>query len=159
MTNDRTSSALPILLYLSSGPANHLAMQAGFEGRFRVLASLGMKSAWSHLEQGDVHVVIADKCMAPVNGIDALQRIRKRYPHIPRVLITAFSSRRVLLDAINRAGICHYIEKPWEAASVCQALEEIIADHAERYALASQNSQLLETNRQLEFALRQALIS
>jgi response regulator RpfG family c-di-GMP phosphodiesterase len=63
------------------------------------------------------------------------------------------------VDALNQAGVCHYIQKPWKfeevRAAILNAHASLMADEAQR----ALTQRLEESNRQLEFALRQRLLS
>lgn len=75
------------------------------------------------------------------------------------MLITAHADLQSLVDALNRAGVCHYIQKPWETEKVRIAVLEAHATLLAEEAKDAYTMQLQESNRQLEFALRQRLLS
>lgn len=153
------SPTSPCVLYLDDDAANRQAFMAAFRRDFRVLLAADLDEAWELMKVHGVHVVIADQRMPMIKGSEALRRIRERYPHVRRMLITAFADLQAIVDALNQAGVCYYVQKPWEAdalrGAVMKAHREIIEDEAR----SSYTARLLESNRQLEFALRQRLLS
>jgi response regulator RpfG family c-di-GMP phosphodiesterase len=74
-------------------------------------------------------------------------------------LLTGFSDIEAIKDAINRGQIYHYLQKPWND----EALKETIENAFQVYHLKKKqkelSEQLLTTNEQLEFMLRQKLLS
>ena len=67
--------------------------------------------ALSRLEHGAiVDAVVCDYRLPEMNGIDFLERIRRRYPDLPFVLVTADGSESVASEAIS-AGVTDYFTK------------------------------------------------
>lgn len=150
---------VPHVLYIDDEGANRQVFQATFRKEFHVDTAASLAEAWPLLKDGRVDVVICDQRMPGVEGCEALKRIRERYPRVRRMLITAHADLQALVDALNEAGVCHYIQKPWAVAEVRDAVNKAFAElqvEAERTALTER---LMESNRQLEFALRQRLLS
>lgn len=150
---------VPTVLYLDDEPGNRQAFSAAFRTDFKVLTAESLAEAWPLLEQHEVHVVICDQRMPGITGSEALCRIKERFPQARRMLITAYADLQALVDALNQAGVCHYIHKPWEADEVRKAVQEAWKDHQDETARDAFTERLLESNRQLEFALRQSLLS
>lgn len=156
---DYTATAVPTVLYVDDEEGNRTAFQAAFRREFNVLTAAGLEEALRILEQVGVHVAICDQRMPGVPGHEVLRRIKELYPAVRRMLITAYADLQALVDALNHAGVCHYIRKPWDASEVRAA---VMRAFAESQAEADRNARmefLVESNRQLEFALRQRLLS
>jgi response regulator RpfG family c-di-GMP phosphodiesterase len=75
------------------------------------------------------------------------------------MLITAHADLQALMDALNEAGVCHYIQKPWEAEEVRRAVNVAFKEIQAEIERRAFTEKLIESNRQLEFALRQSLLS
>jgi two-component system probable response regulator PhcQ len=90
-------------------------------------------------EHGDqaIGVLITDQRMPGLSGVDLLKKARKRWPHIVRLLTTAYSDLDDAIEAINRGEIFRYITKPWNIkalrAEMSQALSvfDLQREHAE----------------------------
>ena len=150
---------LPCVLFIDDEPANRQTFLACFRKEFKVLLAAGLEEAWPILEANEVHVVISDQQMPGVVGCEALRRIRGRFPQVRRMLITAHTDLQALVDALNEAGVCHYIQKPWETGEVRSAVNSAFAEiqaEAERHAYTEK---LIEASRQLGLALRQTMVS
>jgi two-component system probable response regulator PhcQ len=68
-------------------------------------------------------IVIADYLMPGMDGIGFLQQVRQKEPGAVRILLSGNATINVLMDAVNVAGVYHFLEKPWEAGK----LREVIA--------------------------------
>jgi response regulator RpfG family c-di-GMP phosphodiesterase len=146
-------------LYIDDEPGNRQAFMASFRKDFKVLLASGIQQAWPLLKEHQVHVVICDQRMPGIVGCEALCLIRERYPQVRRMLITAHADLQALMDALNEAGVCHYIQKPWEAEEVRRAVNVAFKEIQAEIERRAFTEKLIESNRQLEFALRQSLLS
>jgi two-component system chemotaxis response regulator CheY len=78
-------------------------------------------------------LIICDHIMPGTNGIDFLIDFRKegRFPRTKRILLTGLATHRDTIEAINKAHIDHYIEKPWDGAGLVRTVREFLT----RYVL------------------------
>ena len=61
-----------------------------------------------------VDLVISDYLMPEMDGISFLAEVKKRFPLIPRILLTGYADKENAIKAINNVGLYQYIEKPWD---------------------------------------------
>ena len=64
------------------------------------------------LEESEVDVVVTDMKMPKVSGRDVLEHVKRNYPHIPVLIMTAFGSIESAVEAM-RLGAFDYITKPF----------------------------------------------
>lgn len=124
-----------------------------------VLLAKDMKEAWEHLAGNHVHVVIADQRMPGTPGSRMLGLIRERYPTIRRMLITGYSDIQAIIEAVNEGGVSRYIAKPWDPEELTRAMRKAYNEVKAEEANKAYVERLLEAIKQLEFALRQRLLS
>lgn len=91
-----------------------------------VVSADGGEAALGMLSTQAVALVVSDVRMMPMDGITLLKEIRKRYPHLPVVLMTAFADVDRAVEAM-RAGACDFLLKPFEP--------QALLDHVVRYRL------------------------
>ena len=62
-----------------------------------------------------IALIICDHIMPNENGIDFLARLQKdeRFNTISTILLTGLATHNDTIEAINKARISNYIEKPW----------------------------------------------
>jgi DNA-binding response OmpR family regulator len=77
------------------------------------------------LESARPTVMVLDKEMPGVNGLDLLSYVTRRYPSVPVIVITAFGGPDVRAEALRR-GATHYIEKPFRVATLLDAVRSIV---------------------------------
>jgi two-component system sensor histidine kinase/response regulator len=158
-TSANSAVKLPKVLFLDGSAANRSAFEDAFQGEFELSVAGGLDEAWELLADGTMDVVICDQMLPGIAGSEALRQVKQRHPRARRMLITAHADLQSLVDALNRAGVCHYIQKPWETEKVRIAVLEAHATLLAEEAKDAYTMQLQESNRQLEFALRQRLLS
>jgi CheY-like chemotaxis protein len=95
-----------------------------------VMIAASASEAYGILGAHDISVILSDYKMPGTDGITFLSDVREKYPQITRLLFTAYSGEDLLLDAVNRAGIFHFIKKPWDSASLKITLQRALEFHA-----------------------------
>lgn len=148
-----------VVLFVDDDAGNRQAFHATFRRAFEVLTASGFEEAWQFLSNRPVDVIITDQRMPGTTGSQLLSLVRERFPQVRRMLVTAYSDIQAVIDAVNLGGVTNYIAKPWDPVRL-EAL--VMAAHAEVKAERQREhytQQLVEANRQLEFALRQRLLS
>ncbi|UCD71981.1 MAG: sigma-54-dependent Fis family transcriptional regulator, partial [Syntrophobacterales bacterium] len=82
----------------------------GDEG-FRVITAENGKSALAKLKKEMVNVIVADERMPYLGGMELLKEVKQRYESIPVILLTAFGSIDMAVEAL-REGAFYFFEKP-----------------------------------------------
>ncbi|TGG93233.1 response regulator [Natronospirillum operosum] len=73
-----------------------------------------------------VDVVLTDMRMPGMDGSELLQRVRRNWPNVSRVLMTGHADLNQTIRAINEAGIHHYIGKPWDDDELLSVMAEAL---------------------------------
>jgi diguanylate cyclase (GGDEF)-like protein len=107
--------------------------------------------AWKAFQDADVDVVISDRSMPGIDGLELCRRVRSRpddnkYTYF--VFVTSSGDKRRVLDA-NEAGADDYLVKPLDTDQLATRL--VVAERITRLheRLATQQSQLELLNRRL----------
>lgn len=147
------------VLYVDDEEGNLTAFKASFRRLFNIYLAKSAEEGKKLLSENDIEVVLTDQRMPGTTGVDFLKSIIKSHPNPIRILVTGYSDMKAIKDAINEGQIYKYIEKPWDN----NYMEIVIKKAFEVYQLRRENEELtkslLRANEQLEFMLRQKLIS
>jgi DNA-binding NarL/FixJ family response regulator len=73
----------------------------------------------------DLDLMLLDLNLPGLHGIPAVERLRKEYPAVPLVVVSALADRELVLNAIN-AGAMGFIPKSSEQHTVVGALREVL---------------------------------
>lgn len=149
----------PCVLFVDDDAGNRQAFQTTFRRDMDVLVARDLKEVWELLATHHVHVVIADQRMPGTPGSRVLSMVRERYPSIRRMIITGYADIDAVIDAVNEGGVSRYIAKPWNVTELTAAMQKAFADVQAEEERKAYMERLLQANQQLEFALRQRLLS
>ncbi|MBO4311645.1 MAG: sigma-54-dependent Fis family transcriptional regulator [Desulfovibrionaceae bacterium] len=95
-----------------------LLKDAGYE----VTALSDPETALAFLEDSEVDVVITDMKMPRVTGGEVLARVKKNWPNIPVLIMTAFGSIASAVDLMKQ-GATNYITKPFSNDDLLLAVQ------------------------------------
>ncbi|AYD48862.1 response regulator [Arachidicoccus soli] len=140
------------VLYVDDEQDNLFSFKANFRLKYNVLIALNGNDALKLLESHQVHIVISDQRMPQMTGVELLEKVQNTYPDIVRLLLTGYADMNVVIEAINKGKIFHYLTKPWKEEEISQTLDKA-------YEFWKEKKSLKTTNEQLEFMLRQKLLS
>jgi CheY-like chemotaxis protein len=82
------------------------------------------------LRRTPFNLVILDKEMPGLTGLDLLPVLRREFPRLPVVFVTAFGGRQVASSAL-RLGATSYLEKPFRLAQLRDALDGVFSRPAD----------------------------
>ena len=147
------------ILYIDDEVHNLNALRASFRRDYEIFTAISAEAGRKILEGNEINVIITDQRMPGVTGIEFLESILDEYPDPPRILLTGYADINAVIDAINKGSVYKYVQKPWDD----DELRTTINSALELYMLNKQKEdltkKLLITNEQLEFLLRQNLLS
>lgn len=147
------------VLYVDDEVNNLHSFKAAFRRDFMVFTAESAKDGLKILEEENIDIIITDQRMPEMTGVEFLESIIPHYPEPIRILLTGYTDIQAVIDAINKGQVYHYVTKPWDE----DQLRNIINKAYEVFALRAENRELvkslLRANEQLEFLLRQRLLS
>ncbi|WP_439475313.1 response regulator [Algoriphagus formosus] len=147
------------ILYVDDEENNLQAFRATFRRDYKIFIAISGEEGRKILEQEDIEIIITDQRMPEETGVEFLESIIPNYPSPIRVLLTGYTDIQAVIDAINKGQVYHYLTKPWEE----DYLRTVIKNAYEVFSLRRENERLtqalIKANEQLEFLLRQNLLS
>jgi DNA-binding NtrC family response regulator len=78
---------------------------------FKTIPAKDGREALEKLETNSVSLIITDEKMPDLSGMELLSEVKKTYPHIPLILITAYGSVFMAVEALKK-GAFYFFEKP-----------------------------------------------
>ncbi|UXI00279.1 response regulator [Photobacterium sp. TY1-4] len=78
-----------------------------------------------------IAVVISDHVMPGMTGVELLSRVSQdqRFTQTKKVLLTGQATHQDTIEAINRARIESYFEKPWTAEALLTTVRSLITEY------------------------------
>jgi two-component system response regulator GlrR len=92
---------------------------------YNVESAANAKIALGTLKSFQPHMVISDLRMEGMDGMALFEQVRKQYPHMPVVIMTAHGT---IPDAINatKQGVFSYLTKPFESQELLETVQKAI---------------------------------
>lgn len=147
------------ILYVDDEQNNLVSFKATFRMKYNVHIAISGEEAIKILHSQPIDIIITDQRMPNMTGVEFLESILEEFPDPMRILLTGYADLNAVIDAVNKGKIFHYLTKPWNE----DELDMTIKRAYEVYTLRKDEKELTEklgvTNAQLEFLLRQQLLS
>ncbi|WP_339878377.1 response regulator [uncultured Algoriphagus sp.] len=147
------------ILYLDDEENNLQAFKATFRRDYKIFLAISAEEGREILSKEEIDIIITDQRMPEETGVEFLASIIPIHPEPIRILLTGYTDIQAVIDSINKGQVYHYLTKPWEE----DYLRTVIKNAFEIYTLRKENikltQELIKSNDQLEFLLRQNLLS
>jgi len=147
------------VLYVDDEENNLISFKATFRLKYTVYTALNGDQALQLVKEKPLDVIITDQRMPQMTGVELLEEIIKINPEPMRILLTGYADMSAVVDAVNKGKIFHYLSKPWSEEELTTTIQRAYEIYAEQKKITESFNQLEVTNEQLEFLLRQKLLS
>lgn len=147
------------VLYVDDEENNLISFKATFRLKYKIHTALSGADAIRIVEQYPIDIIITDQRMPQMTGVEFLEEIIRINPEPMRILLTGYADMGAVVDAVNKGKIFHYLSKPWSEEELDETIQRAFEIFSERKKIKESFSQLEITNEQLEFLLRQKLLS
>lgn len=147
------------ILYVDDEQNNLISFKATFRIKYDISTAISAADAIRILEDKEIDIIITDQRMPGMTGVEFLESILERHSTQMRILLTGYADINAVIDAINKGKIFHYLSKPWNEEELDMTIQRAYEVYLNRQEEKEMNEKLLTTNGQLEFMLRQKLLS
>lgn len=120
------------ILYVDDEPTNLLLFERYFEDAYQIHTARSGAEALEILSREPIELVLTDQRMPGMTGVELLSRVAEKMPDTARMIVTAHSDVRVVIDAINTGRVDQYISKPWEPDELQVVLDRGLESNALR---------------------------
>lgn len=118
------SATLPCVLFIDDEERILRSLRMLFRGRCEILATTSGREAIEWVRQRPVHVVVSDQRMPEIGGVEVLRAVAEHSPATMRLLLTGYADLDAVTASVNEGEIYRFIEKPWNAAYLIDAVEQ-----------------------------------
>lgn len=103
---------MPAVLIIDDNKAFARSLGENLEDEgFTSFSAFNSEQALGILRTEEVHLILLDIVLARDDGVLLLQTLRKQYPRIPVVMLTAYASVQTAVDTL-KSGAFDYLQKP-----------------------------------------------
>ena len=147
------------VLYVDDEENNLFSFKAVFRVKYQVYTAISGDEALKIMGEKPIEIIITDQRMPNMTGVEFLEKVIEKFPDPMRILLTGYADMNAVVDAVNKGKIFHYLSKPWNEEELDMTINRAYEAYLEKEKLKEQNEQLGTSNDQLEFLLRQKLLS
>ncbi len=123
-------------------------------GKYDITKATSAIEALEILKHEQFDCILSDHKMPLMDGVEFLKRVYDIQPKTMRLLVTAYSDVKILIDAINYAKIYRYIKKPYSPDELLMIVENAL----ENYRLKLDNENLIQDLKDLFSGTVKAII-
>ena len=156
--DDKTQEKIRIL-YVDDEENNLQAFKATFRRDYKIFIAISASEGREILKNEEVDIIVTDQRMPQESGVEFLESIIPIHPNPIRILLTGYTDIQAVIDAINKGQVYHYLTKPWEEDYLRTVIKNAFEIHQLRIENEKLTKALIKSNDQLEFLLRQNLLS
>lgn len=98
-------------------------------------------------DKGDIAVVISDQLMPGMTGDEFLIKAHVLLPNTPKILLTGQAGLDAVKNAINKARLYRYVNKPWEENDLMLTVEEAARSYQRHLQMQEYNRLLRNLNK------------
>ncbi len=147
------------ILYVDDEMNNLISFKAVFRIKYHVLTAISGEEATKILRNNTVNIIITDQRMPQMTGVEFLESILDEFPDPIRILLTGYADMNAVIDAVNKGKIFHYLTKPWNEEELDMTITRAYDIYRQKIEEREMTNKLSLSNEQLEFLLRQKLLS
>lgn len=147
------------VLYVDDEENNLFSFKATFRIKYNVHTAINGDAALEIVKKKPIDIIITDQRMPEMTGVEFLEKVIDINAEPIRILLTGYSDMSAVIDAVNKGKIFHYLTKPWDEKELDDTIQRAYQIYSDRKSAMEKFSQLELSNEQLEFLLRQKLLS
>ena len=99
---------------------------------FDVAEANTVADAFTLMAEHEYDIVVSDELMPDMSGSEFLRQVRTGHPYTVRILLTGKASLDTAIQAVNRAGIFRFLQKPCSAQELIESLRDAVVHRNER---------------------------
>lgn len=122
------NNAAPAILFVDDEATTVKYFKQAMEQVAPVVTACSVEEGKRILDQHaqSLAVLVSDQRMPGGYGNELLHYARLHYPHMVRILTTAYSELEHTVEAVNQGQIHRYIQKPWEVSTLRMEMKQAL---------------------------------
>jgi DNA-binding NtrC family response regulator len=113
------------ILIVDDDVAVSTVVKMTLEDKYDIASTTSAKSALKYLSEYSVDLILLDIKMPNMNGIDALEEIKKRHPEIIVVMLTGYASDENI-EKGKTLGAHGFISKPFDVQELRIYIDSVL---------------------------------
>ena len=113
-----------------------LSMQLKNDG-YNILTAENAADAFKLLAEFRVGIVLCDRNLPGMDGIEFLRRIKDMYPDTLRISMSGHTDIETLTQAINEGEVYKFVAKPWDEKNIRASIQDGFREQTRKHKQAS----------------------
>lgn len=122
------------ILVVDNELAQREVIGLALKGKYSVATAKGAEEALRYMADNSVDLVLLDIEMPGINGITALEEIKKRHPETEVVMVTACATVETVRQAF-RLGAFGFLAKPFDIIELIEIVDKALKDRQQSKSL------------------------
>jgi len=122
-----TETTGTILIVDDEIPIQRSLRRSFYKLPYKIFTSSGAKEAFSIIEENDIDIILSDFKMPGLDGHTFLQRVKRSYPSIIRILISGYIDKSKLMESLFRFNVVSLFPKPWDIKLLLARIAELLS--------------------------------
>jgi CheY-like chemotaxis protein len=139
----------PTLLIVDDEEGPRQSIRFVFKDEYQILMAASGPAALELARQHQIDAAVLDIRMSGMSGIDVLNCLKEMDPTIEVVMLTAYETLETARQAL-RLGACDYLNKPFDIATLRQAVGNAMGRHTIAKELRENNHRLRELQEDIQ---------
>lgn len=131
------------LLIIDDERGSRESLRAIFQGSYQITATASAREAEVVLETSRVDLILLDVVMPEKDGMAFLQEALTRYPGIPVIMVSASTSVRPVVEAMQK-GAFDFVTKPFDIEEIRHLVARAIDSHSMHRHIENLQDQISE---------------
>ncbi|MBN2520719.1 MAG: PAS domain S-box protein, partial [Bacteroidales bacterium] len=146
---------IPVLLYIDDNIDDLVFFRDAFEDDYKIYLAKNRDEAFAILNKSEIQIVLTDYRLPGYNGIEILEEVYQKFPWMLRIIITAYREFNIIEQAVNKASIHGYLNKPLDIDEVKFVINNAYEKHFLKEVTKTLGDELKETVKDLEKEIQQ----
>ncbi len=116
----------PTILIVDDEQRSLEALERNLADEFDIHLAQNISEAEAILSDHWVQIILCDQRMPDMSGVDYLCQVREKWPDVIRIIISGYTEAEDIISGLNKAGIYHYITKPWNPEKLVMVLRNAV---------------------------------
>ena len=147
------------LLYLDSNNQSQTRFKNKFGKNYTIYVVKNESEAIELLDRKTIHIIVSALTVNGSSGLKSLKSLVEKHPEPKRIIISEEIVLGEVIEAVNKTHIYAYISFKWQHERIEKILDKAFLEFNKELEERAYNFRLQKTNEQLEFMLREKLVS
>jgi len=114
------------ILLVDDNPIDLVLLEELLKDKYQIKAVSSAEKALKLLNNESFDLVVTDMCMPQMDGFDLIDKIRKQWPDLPIIMISASLDDDVFRQRINTISVSACHNKPLEVHTFMNTIQDVL---------------------------------